>query len=65
MYRLARWRDCAGKDVLQVRVIKDRAGYLLMSEKSVLRRWKELSVVKNEREEGRWIKAGKSRSAEH
>lgn len=38
---------------------------ILTDEKSVLRRWKELIVVKHEREEGRWIKAGKSRSAEH
>lgn len=52
MYRLARWRDCAGKDVLQVRVIKGRAGYLLMSEKSVLRRWKEyIEKVINEENE--------------
>ncbi|KAI5618058.1 hypothetical protein C0J50_22647, partial [Silurus asotus] len=41
LYRLARQRDRAGKDVLQVRAIKDGEGNVLTSEKSVLRRWRE------------------------
>ncbi|KAK3570239.1 hypothetical protein QTP86_017140, partial [Hemibagrus guttatus] len=39
--RLARQRDRDGKDVQQVRVIKDRDGRVLTSEESVQRRWKE------------------------
>ncbi|KAF7698187.1 hypothetical protein HF521_004697, partial [Silurus meridionalis] len=38
LYRLARQR---GKDVLQVRAIKDGDGNVLTSEESVLRRWRE------------------------
>ncbi|KAI5090479.1 hypothetical protein C0J45_19340 [Silurus meridionalis] len=38
LYRLARQRDRAGKDVLQVRAIKDGDGNVLISEESVLRR---------------------------
>ena len=53
LYRLARQRDRAGKDVLQVRVIKDANGNVLTSE-SVLRRWmeyfEELMNEENERE---------------
>ncbi|KAK3526662.1 hypothetical protein QTP70_030874 [Hemibagrus guttatus] len=41
LYRLARQRDGDGKDVQQVRVIKDRDGRVLTSEESVQRRWKE------------------------
>ncbi|KAF7710733.1 hypothetical protein HF521_009605, partial [Silurus meridionalis] len=41
LYRLARQRDRAGKDVLQVRAIKDGEGNVLTSEESVLRRWRE------------------------
>ncbi|KAK3564825.1 hypothetical protein QTP86_027964, partial [Hemibagrus guttatus] len=41
LYRLARQRDRDGKDVQQVRVIKDRDGRVLTSEESVQRRWKE------------------------
>ncbi|KAI5089887.1 hypothetical protein C0J45_20022 [Silurus meridionalis] len=41
LYRLARQRDQAGKDVLQVRAIKDGEGNVLTSEESVLRRWRE------------------------
>ncbi|KAK3566670.1 hypothetical protein QTP86_002847 [Hemibagrus guttatus] len=40
-YRLARQRDQDGKEVQQVRVIKDRDGRVLTSEESVQRRWKE------------------------
>ncbi|KAK3543047.1 hypothetical protein QTP70_009309 [Hemibagrus guttatus] len=54
LYRLARQRDRDGKDVHQVRVIKDRDGRVLTSEESVQRRWKEyfeeLMDEENERE---------------
>ncbi|KAK3541138.1 hypothetical protein QTP86_015722 [Hemibagrus guttatus] len=54
LYRLARQRDRDGKDVQQVRVIKDRDGSVLTSEESVQRRWKEyfeeLMNEENERE---------------
>ncbi|KAK3550919.1 hypothetical protein QTP70_008730 [Hemibagrus guttatus] len=54
LYRLARQRDRDGKDVQQVRVIKDRGGRVLTSEESVQRRWKEyfgeLMNEENERE---------------
>ncbi|KAK3506727.1 hypothetical protein QTP70_018270 [Hemibagrus guttatus] len=54
LYRLARQRDQDGKDVQQVRVIKDRDGRVHTSEESVQRRWKEyfeeLMNEENERE---------------
>ncbi|KAK3540495.1 hypothetical protein QTP70_032457 [Hemibagrus guttatus] len=54
LYRLARQRDRDGKNVQQVRVIKDRDGRVLTSEESVQRRWKEyfeeLMNEENERE---------------
>ncbi|KAK3526392.1 hypothetical protein QTP70_025421, partial [Hemibagrus guttatus] len=54
LYRLTRQRDRDGKDVQQVRVIKNRDGRVLTSEESVQRRWKEyfeeLMNEKNERE---------------
>ncbi|KAK3522612.1 hypothetical protein QTP86_027198 [Hemibagrus guttatus] len=54
LYRLARQRDRDGKDVQQVRVIKDRDGRVLTSEESVQRRWKEyfeeMMNEENERE---------------
>ncbi|KAK3528499.1 hypothetical protein QTP70_000472 [Hemibagrus guttatus] len=54
LYRLARQRDRDGRDVQQVRVIKDRDGRVLTSEESVQRRWKEyfeeLMNEENERE---------------
>ncbi|KAK3517015.1 hypothetical protein QTP70_030440 [Hemibagrus guttatus] len=54
LYRLARQRDRDGKDVQQVRVIKDRDGRVITSEESVQRRWKEyfeeLMNEENERE---------------
>ncbi|KAK3544656.1 hypothetical protein QTP86_025603, partial [Hemibagrus guttatus] len=57
LYRLARQRDQDGKDVQQVRVIKDRDGRVLTSEESVQRRWKEyfeeLMNEENEREKSR------------
>ncbi|KAK3537054.1 hypothetical protein QTP70_000286 [Hemibagrus guttatus] len=54
LYRLARQRDRDGKDVQQVKVIKDRDGRVLTSEESVQKRWKEyfeeLMNEENERE---------------
>ncbi|KAK3516728.1 hypothetical protein QTP70_022518 [Hemibagrus guttatus] len=51
LYRLARQMDRDGKDVQQVRVIKDRDGRVLTSEESVQRRWKEyFEELINERE---------------
>ncbi|KAK3519564.1 hypothetical protein QTP86_015307, partial [Hemibagrus guttatus] len=54
LYRLSKQRDRDGKDVQQVRVIKDRDGRVLTSEESVQRRWKEyfeeLMNEENERE---------------
>ncbi|KAK3554912.1 hypothetical protein QTP86_000952 [Hemibagrus guttatus] len=54
LYRLARQRARDGRDVQQVRVIKDRDGSVLTSEESVQRRWKEyferLMNEENERE---------------
>ncbi|KAI5629602.1 hypothetical protein C0J50_7994 [Silurus asotus] len=53
LYRLVQ-RDRAGKDVLQVRALKDIDGNVLTSEESVLRRWREyfeqLMNEENERE---------------
>ena len=55
LYRLARQRDRAGKDVLQAKLIKDKDGNVLTSEERVLRRWKEyfekLMNEENEREQ--------------
>ncbi|KAK3527832.1 hypothetical protein QTP86_006897 [Hemibagrus guttatus] len=53
LYRLARQRDRDGKDVQQVRAIKDKDGRVLTSEESVQRRWKEYFeelMNENERE---------------
>ena len=54
LYRLARQRDRDGKDVQQVRVIKDRDGNVLTGARSVIGRWKEyfeeLMNEENERE---------------
>ena len=41
MYRLARQRDRAGKDVQHVRVIKDENGNVMVNLEAVLKRWKE------------------------
>ena len=41
LYRLARQRDRAGKDVQHVRVIKDENGSVMVNSKAVLKRWKE------------------------
>ncbi|KAK2902094.1 hypothetical protein Q8A73_011840 [Channa argus] len=54
LYRLARQRDRDGKDVQQVRVIKDKDGNVLTGARSVMGRWKEyfeeLMNEENERE---------------
>ena len=41
LYRLARQRDRAGKDVQYVRVIKDENGNVMVNSEAVLKRWKE------------------------
>ena len=41
LYRLARHRDRAGKDVQHVRVIKDENGNVMVNSEAVLKRWKE------------------------
>lgn len=54
LYCLAKERDGAGKDVQQVELIRHREGKVLVSEQSVLSRWKEyfeeLMSEENERE---------------
>ena len=54
LYRLARQRHQAGKDVHQVRMMKDKDGNVMTDEESVLRIWKEyymgLMNEENERE---------------
>lgn len=59
-------RDQAGKDVQQVRVIKDRGGDVLTSQEIVLRRWKEHSeeLMKKMRGENEWRKYNESGTAE-
>ena len=56
LYRLARQRHQAGKDVQQVRMMKDKDGNVMTDEESVLRMWKEyymgLMNEENEREKG-------------
>ena len=41
LYRLARQRDRAGKDVQHVRVIKNENGNVMVNSEAVLKRWKE------------------------
>ena len=41
LYRLARQRDRAGKDVQHVRVIKDKNSSIMVNAEAVLKRWKE------------------------
>ena len=41
LYRLARKRDRAGKDVQHVRVIKDKNGNMMVNSEAVLKKWKE------------------------
>ena len=53
LYRLARQRDRAGKDVQHVRILKDKNGNVMVSLEAVLKRWKEyfekLTNEENER----------------
>ena len=55
LYRLARQRHQAGKDVLQVRMMKDKDGNVMTDEESVLRIWKEyyMGLMNEEHEGGR------------
>ncbi|KAK3565386.1 hypothetical protein QTP86_007665 [Hemibagrus guttatus] len=57
LYRLARQRDRDGKDVQQVRVIKDRDGRVLTSEEIVQKRWKEYfeELMNEENERGKRV----------
>ena len=41
LYRLARQRDRAGKDVEHMRVIKDENGNVMINSEVVLKRWKK------------------------
>ena len=41
LYRLARQRDRAGKDVQHVRIVKDEDGNVMVNSEAVLKRWKE------------------------
>ena len=41
LYRLARQRNRAGKDVQHVRVIKDKNDNIMLNSEAVLKRWKE------------------------
>ena len=41
LYRLARQRARAGKDVQHVRVIKDENGNVMVNSETVLKKWKE------------------------
>ena len=41
LYRLARQRDRAGKDVRHVKIIKDEIGNVMVNSEAVLKRWKE------------------------
>ena len=41
LYKLARQRDRAGKDVQHVRVIKNKNGNVIVNSEAVLNRWKE------------------------
>ena len=51
LYRLARQRHQAGKDVQQVRMMKDKDGNVMTDEESVLRMWKEYYMFVNERQD--------------
>ena len=53
LYRLARQRDRAGKDVLHVRVIKDENGNVMVNSEAVLKRWKEYFEKLMNKENGR------------
>ena len=53
LYRLARQRDRAGKDVQHVRVIKDENGNVMVNSEAVLKRWKEYFEKLMDRENNR------------
>ena len=55
LYRLARQRHQAGKDVQQVRMMKDKDGNVMTDEESVLRIWKEyyMGLMNEENEKER------------
>ena len=48
LYRLARQRDRAGKNVQYVRVIKDENGNVMINSEAVLKRWKEWATLKTD-----------------
>ena len=48
LYRLARQRDRAGKDVQHERVIKDENGNVMVNSEAVLKRWKYFEKLMNE-----------------
>ena len=53
LYRLARQRNRAGKDVQHVRIIKDENGYVMISSEAMLKRWKEyFEKLMNEENDG-------------
>ena len=41
LYRLTRQRNRAGKNVQDVRIIKDENGYVIISSETMLKRWKD------------------------
>ena len=52
LYRLAKLRHQSGKDVQQVRMMKDTYGKILTDEENTLRIWKEqYEVLKNDENE--------------
>lgn len=53
LYRLPRQRERYGKDVQQVRVVKDRNGSVLTSPSRVMGRWKEYFEELMNEENGR------------
>ena len=47
LYRLARQRDRAGKDVQHVKIIKDENGNVMVNSEAVLIRWKYFEKLMN------------------
>ena len=66
LYRLARQRDRAGKDVQQMRVIKDENGNVMVSSEAVLNRWKEYfeKLMNEENNKEPWTKEAEVVNAE-
>ena len=62
LYRLARQRDRAGKDIQHVRVIKDENGNVMVNSEAVLKRWKEYFEKLMNKENNRDPRIEKSRS---